>query len=316
MKCVSSVDFTVCANGEARAKIRPQRGLRQGDPLSPYLFLLVKDVLSKLIQIEINKGNMTGMRINRNVPILSHIFFADDAILFMKAELNECRVILNVLNTYGKASGQCINYEKSGIFFSANMKDIDKQLCCDFLNINLMKGDSKYLGLPSFWGRSKAEAYTFLVEKAMKKMQGWKHNLISLGGKETLIKSVVQGIPTFAMACFLLPKNLCDKLDALTRNFWWKGNPDDKGICWASWDSLGKAKDQGGMGFRNHRAFNEAMLARQGWRLLMNKNAYWAKFIKGIYFPKTSFLKASKGNRASWAWAKPLTWSDFASQRY
>lgn len=112
-----------------------------------------------------------------------------------------------------------------------------------------MKGDSKYLGLPSFWGRSKAEAYTFLVEKAMGKMQGWKNKLISLGGKETLIKSVVQGIPTYAMACFLLPKTLCDKLNALTSNFWWKGNPEDREICWASWESLGKAKENGGMGF-------------------------------------------------------------------
>lgn len=127
-----------------------------------------------------------------------------------------------------------------------------------------------------------------------------------MGGKETLIKSVVQGVPTFAMACFLLPKNICDKLDSLTRNFWWKGNPEDKGICWVSWDNLGKAKEQGGMGFRNHRAFNEAMLARQSWRLLMNKDAYWARFLKGIYFPYTSFLKASRGGKASWAWLSLL----------
>lgn len=78
-------------------KVTPQRGLRQGDPLSPYLFLLVKDVLSKLIQLEINEGRMAGMRINRNCPVLSHIFFADDVFLFLKAELRECNVILDVL---------------------------------------------------------------------------------------------------------------------------------------------------------------------------------------------------------------------------
>ncbi|KAG5523350.1 hypothetical protein RHGRI_035240 [Rhododendron griersonianum] len=306
MECVSSVNFTVMANGEAKTNVCPEGGLRQGDPLSPYLFLLVKDVLSKLIQAGIDGEDLAGMRINRNCPTLSHIFFADDAILFLKAELKECCVIKGVLEEYGKASGQLINFEKSGVFFSSNMNDFDKQLCCDFLGVNLLKGDSKYLGLPSFWGRSKAEAYTFLVEKAMGKMQGWKNKLISLGGKETLIKSVVQGIPTYAMACFLLPKKLCDKLNALTRNFWWKGNPEDRGICWASWESLGKAKEDGGMGFRNYRAFNEALLARQGWRLLMNKDAYWARFFKGIYFPKSSFLQASRGSRASWAWLSLL----------
>lgn len=133
----------------------------------------------------------------------------------------------------------------------------------------------------------------------MRKIQGWISILISMGGKETLIKSVVQGIPSYAMACFLLPKSLCDKLNSLTRNFWWKGNPDDKGICWVAWDNLSMAKEQGGMGFRNYRTFNEAMLARQGWRLLMNPQTYWAKFMEGIYFPHTSFLQASRGGRPS-----------------
>lgn len=116
MESVTSVEFTVYANGEARAKVSPQRGLRQGDPLSPYLFLLVKDVLSKLIHREVNGGNLAGLHINRNCPTLSHIFFADDAMLFLKAELKGCRVIMDVLEEYGTASGQMINYEKSGVF--------------------------------------------------------------------------------------------------------------------------------------------------------------------------------------------------------
>lgn len=271
------------ANGEARANVSPQRGLRQGDPLSPYVFLLIKDVLSRLIQKEINNHQLAGMKINRHCPILSHILFADDAILFVRAELKECCVVKNILKQYGEASGQLINFEKSGILFSSNMCATDKQLLCDYLNISPMKGDSKYLGLPSFWGRSKSEAYTFLVEKAFRKMQGWKTKLISLAGKETLIKSEVQGIPTYAMACFLLPKKLCAKLDAITRNFWWKGNPEDRGICWNSWESLTTPKSQGGMGFKDYRSFNEAMLARQGWRLLMNPHSYWGRFLKGIY---------------------------------
>lgn len=104
---------------------------------------------------------------------------------------------------------------------------MDKQLLCDFMGINLLQGDAKYLGLPSFWGKSKADAYTFLVERSLKKMQGWKSKSISQAGKETMIKSVIQPIPSYAMACFLLPKSLCDKLNALSRNFWWKGDPED-----------------------------------------------------------------------------------------
>lgn len=110
---------------------------------------------------------------------------------------------------------------------------MDSQLCCDFMDIARMKGDSKYergfevLGPPFLSG-----SLTFLEEKAMRMMQGWKTKQISLAGEETLIKSVVQEIPTYAMACFLLPKSQCDKLNSLTPNFGRKGNPEDRGICW------------------------------------------------------------------------------------
>ncbi|KAF7115523.1 hypothetical protein RHSIM_RhsimUnG0053200 [Rhododendron simsii] len=130
MECVSTVQFDVCTNGESRAKVYPQRGLRQGDPLSPYLFLLVKDVLSGLIQKELDQGNLSGLRINRLCPVLSHIFFADDALLFAKAELRECNTLKTILHQYGAASGQSINLDKSSIVFSSNMCSMDKQLIC------------------------------------------------------------------------------------------------------------------------------------------------------------------------------------------
>ncbi|XP_058208182.1 uncharacterized mitochondrial protein AtMg00310-like [Rhododendron vialii] len=108
------------------------------------------------------------------------------------------------------------------------------------------------------------------------------------------------------MARFLLPKKLCDKLDSLVRNFWWKGNPEEKDNCWIAWESLTCSKEEGGMGFRNFRAFNEAILAKQGWRLIMNPQSYWAKLLKGIYFPNSSFLQAARGCHASWVWLSLL----------
>lgn len=155
----------------------------------------------------------------------------------------------------------------------------------------MLKSDAKYLGLPSLWGRSKSEALLFLIEKTLKKLQGWKSKTISQSGREVLIKDVAQAIPAYAMACFLLPNQILDKLDNIVRNFWWKGDPGNRGICWASWDKMVVSKEEGGMGFRNFKDFNEALLARQGWRLLMNPNSYWATILKGIYFPNSSFLQ-------------------------
>lgn len=84
MQCISNVKFTIMVNGKARVQVRPKRGLRQGDPLSPYLFVLVKDVLSKMISKACEEKQLSGARFNRNCPTLSHSFFADDALLFSK----------------------------------------------------------------------------------------------------------------------------------------------------------------------------------------------------------------------------------------
>lgn len=173
-----------------------------------------------------------------------------------------------------------------------------------------MKADAKYLGIPSCWGKSKSETYVYLVDKAVKKMQGWKAKELSYGGREILIKSVVQAIPSYVMSCFLLPIQFCNKINSHIRRFWWSGDPTESKIHWINGEELCKSKWQGGMGFRDLRDFNMALLAKQAWRIIHNPNAYWVRMLKGIYFPRTDFLHASRGARPSWigaAYAKEGT---------
>lgn len=93
----------------------------------------------------------------------------------------------------------------------------------------------KYLGLPILWGRSKCEALAFVRDRVKSKVQGWKHSLLSYGGREVLIKSVSNAIPTFSMSCFKYPKKTCGELHSIISNFWW-GQKDDEGrIHRASW---------------------------------------------------------------------------------
>lgn len=118
-----------------------------------------------------------------------------------------------------------------------------------------------------------------------------------------MIKSVVQAIPTYVMSCFLLPLQFCNKLNSYTRKFWWAGDPKDSKIHWLKGEDLCKPKWQGGMGFRDHRDFNLALLAKQAWRIITNPNAFWVRMLKGIYFPRTNFLNATRGARPSWVWS-------------
>lgn len=123
MECATTVTFSVVVNGAKRTSFTPSRGLRQGDPLSPYLFLLVIEVLSRLISKSVHDNRLSGLKIKRTCPILSRLLFADDELLFFKAEEGQCYEVLRLLKLYRDASGQSVNFQKSDVQFSAN-KDL------------------------------------------------------------------------------------------------------------------------------------------------------------------------------------------------
>ena len=127
MSCISSVSYSVLLNGQPVGFIKPERGLRQGDPLSPYLFLMCAMGLQSLLHSIKMEGHIQGVAICWNGPRVSHLFFVDDSILFCRAKEEECQKILDILAIYEKGSGQKINRDKTNIFFSSNttsdMKD-------------------------------------------------------------------------------------------------------------------------------------------------------------------------------------------------
>jgi len=120
MACITTVSFTIRFSGELLPSFKPTRGLRQGDPLSPYIFILMANALSTVINQALSLGHLQGIRFNRACPQLSHLFFADDAVFFLKDSISECQNLSNLLNQYCSATGQLLNRNKSAIFFSQN----------------------------------------------------------------------------------------------------------------------------------------------------------------------------------------------------
>ena len=133
-------------------------------------------------------------------------------------------------------------------------------------------------------------------------MQGWAERLLACAGREVLLKSVIQAIPTFSMSCFLLTKKVCKQLTSSMARYWWSSSIDRRSMHWISWDKLATPKVQGGMGFREFQKFNLALLGKHGWRLLTEPNSLCVRVLKGKYFPYSDFMQAHAPSSASAIW--------------
>ena len=221
MLCVCTTSYSIMLNGEPTGYIKPTRGIRQGDPLSPYLFLLCAEGLSALLRNAEMTHKIHGVAICRGGPKISHLLFADDSLLFCQAKIEECMRLMEVLEKYEKASGQVINKEKTALFFSKNTPEQIKSTIQQLWGVNGTSNFEKYLGLPAMVGREKQTIFNGLKERVAHRIQGWKERLLSKAGREILIKSVAQSIPTYTMSCFKVPKGWCEDIQAMVANYWW-----------------------------------------------------------------------------------------------
>ncbi|GJZ76993.1 reverse transcriptase [Tanacetum coccineum] len=302
MACVSSVSYSFNINGQVAGYVTLARGLRQGDPISPYLFIMRAGVLSSMIRKSVTQGLIQGVKVCRGAPSISHLFFADDSIFFFRSSSAEVINLKNILIRYCRSSGQMINYEKSEVSFSANVEPHVRTHIIESLEVREVTVQYKYLGLPSVIGRSKKVVFRAIIDKIKKKLQGWKEKTLSIGGNEVLIKSVAQAMPMYVMNIFLLHDTLIDDIH-IALNCFWRGNGIKANpIRWCSWDKMCFSKFRRGLGFRYFGVFNRSLLAKQVWRLITNPTALAAKVLKARYFPRSSFFDANVGYRPSYVW--------------
>ena len=138
-------------------------------------------------------------------------------------------------------------------------------------------------------------------DRVSKKLASWKGKLLLISGREILIKAMAQAVPTYIMSCFQLPKTHCQDLENMMRSFWWGQKDKENKIAWVSWRKMCRSKLHRGIGFRNIQAFNLAMLAKQGWRILTNPDSLVARVFKAKYFPYDDILNSKKGSNPSYA---------------
>ena len=158
------MSYSILVNGEPKGEIKPTRGIRQGDPLSPYLFLLCSEGLNRLIQGAVREDKIRGFSLCRSGPRISHLFFTDDTLIICRAGMGDLLALQDILDLYEKASGQQINRGKTTIFYSKAVSMERKVEISNFLWVLEVKEYEKYLGLPAVVGRNKRASLNYIKE--------------------------------------------------------------------------------------------------------------------------------------------------------
>ncbi|XP_020086093.1 uncharacterized protein LOC109708688 [Ananas comosus] len=272
-----SASTSVILNGTPGRSFPCRRGLRQGDPLSPLLFILCVDVLYRLIQIAVTEGLLPDVGIGN--ARLHTLQFADDLIIFFDGSTRSAAIVKLILDKFAGCSGLKINYSKSSVT-PINLPDAQASSLATSLGCPVKEFPLNYLGLPLSPKRLRRADYMPLIERISKRLADWKGQTLSRGGRLILINSVLLSIPAFFCSLFKLPTWVLNIIDKFRRHFFWRGRMLRNGFqCLVTWEHVCRPKKLGGLGIRSLRIMNLALLMKVLWNFYTYHNLPWVKLL-------------------------------------
>ncbi|XP_020243643.1 uncharacterized protein LOC109821898 [Asparagus officinalis] len=256
--------------------------LKKGDSLPPMLFLLVVDVLCKMLHNSCDHGDLSELHLKGMLNDIKSLQFADDTIVFCKANPTDITNLKSILYLFECTSGLSINFSKSNLFYSGK-SSTKGPLLANILNCSFASPPFKYLDLPLKRGSLSRADWQPLIDSLYRKLSIWKSKQLSIGGRLVLFKSVLSSIPIYYMSFFKLSCWLIKKIDRIRCDFLWGGtNTNIKTIHPVRWDAVCSPKACGGLGVSNLHLFNISLLSKWLWNFLVNSN-YVGKVLQSIY---------------------------------
>ncbi|KAJ9538957.1 hypothetical protein OSB04_031690 [Centaurea solstitialis] len=302
---VSTPSFSVVVNGESRGFFHGKRGIRQGDPLSPYLFTLVMEGFSMILKQCISDAIDFGFHHACEDFGITHLCFANDLFVFTRGDVASVEVLKKALSIFALRSGLSPNLQKSDIFFG-NVSMDDKATILQCLPFRTGTFPIRYLGVTLSPITLRIADYSGIIAKVRGRLQNWKSKFLSFGGRQQLITSVLQSLQLYWMAIFMFPSGVIHELERLCRDFLWTQGDPSRGRCKVAWTLVCRPRNCGGLGFRRLAVWNRALIAKNLWAVLSNRKCLWVDWIRQYSFRNHNFWKVRKNNRWSWVLAKMM----------
>ena len=264
--CVSSNSISVLVNGSPTDEFVAQKGIKQGDPLAPFLFLIAAEGLTGLTKKAEVAGGLSGFKVSENLSI-SLLQFADDTLFLCDGSESSVWCLKAILRSFELVSGLKINFTKSNVI-GINVDPVVLNGISSFMSCKVGELPFKFLGVPIGGNPRRESMWREVIESVRARLSQWRSLKLSMGGRLSLINSVLASLPLYLFSMFKAPKKVLRELEKIQRNFLWGGNEEQKKISWVKWSQVCKPKCEGGLGVKNLYLFNLALLAKWRWRLL------------------------------------------------
>ncbi|XP_050211872.1 uncharacterized protein LOC126662028 [Mercurialis annua] len=278
--CLSSAFTSVLVNGNPIEPFVLKRGVRQGDPISPYLFVLAAEGLKSILQKAKEKGLINGFAFSDDHDPISVLQFADDTVLFLPYDLQQLRNLTRILRCFELISGLKINFHKSSLL-GINVSESELSLASRVVGCRVEKFPIRYLGLPLAVCRTPVSTWNHVIQRFKSKLSLWKGNLLSPAGRLVLLKSVLYSLPIYFMSIIGMPVCVQNQIETYMQKFLWKGDSSStRVLCRISWNIVCKDFEVGGLGVCNLRIRNQSLLLKWLWKLrTSNRDSLWFSVI-------------------------------------
>ncbi|XP_058784312.1 uncharacterized protein LOC131659088 [Vicia villosa] len=278
---VFSSKMSVLVNGSPTKKFIVERGLRQGDPISPFLFVVVAEGLKALVGRTVENGDFVGINMNGRC-FIDMLQFTNDTLLIGDGSWKHLWAIKAALRGFEMVSGLGINYHKSkliGIIINPHFMGV----ATNFLTCRTEDKEFKFLVIFIGTNPTRISSWKPLLDNVRRRLNSWKGRWLNFGGRITLLKSVLSSLAIFTLSFYKAPKKVIAELNKLKSNFLRGGSEEKRKVHWVSWNDLCIPVEKGGLGFRRLDEFNKALLLKWNWRIFGASNALWFRMLKARY---------------------------------